>query len=85
MRVSRSVIGALEAEAVSKVILEDGYLGMGAEVQKFEQELAAFLQIPAAGIACVNSGTAALHLAIESALDPGDRFWCSRLRLLPHI
>jgi dTDP-4-amino-4,6-dideoxygalactose transaminase len=45
---------------------------MGAEVQKFEQELAAFLHTPVGNIACVNSGTAALHLALEAVLDPGD-------------
>jgi len=72
MRVSRSIVGPLEAEAVNKVILEDGYLGMGAEVQRFEQELSTFLGVPAGALACVNSGTAALHLAVEAALNPGD-------------
>jgi dTDP-4-amino-4,6-dideoxygalactose transaminase len=72
MRVSKSVVGPLEAAAVDKVILENGYLGMGAEVQRFEQELAVFLGVPASNIACVNSGTAALHLAVEAALNPGD-------------
>ena len=32
-----------EAAAVSRVLLEDGYLGMGREVQAFEAELAVFL------------------------------------------
>lgn len=72
LRLSRSIVGPMEAEAVSKVILEDGYLGMGSEVQKFERELAEFLGIPADNVICVSSGTAALHLAAQACLSPGD-------------
>jgi len=72
IRLSRSIVGRMEAEAASKVITGDGYLGMGSEVQCFEQELADFLNVPKTNVACVNSGTAALHLALESSLEPGD-------------
>lgn len=72
MRLSRSIVGEAEAEAVRRVICEDGYLGMGAEVQRFEQELAAFLDVPAERIITVNSGTAALHLAVQAVTSPGD-------------
>jgi dTDP-4-amino-4,6-dideoxygalactose transaminase len=72
VRLSRSIVGARESEAVARVILEDGYLGMGREVQAFEVELASFLGIPSTRIACVSSGTAALHLSIAAALQPGD-------------
>jgi dTDP-4-amino-4,6-dideoxygalactose transaminase len=72
LRLSRSIVGPREAEAVSRVLLEDGYLGMGAEVDRFEQELAAFIGIPRSQVMCVSSGTAAVHLAVESALEPGD-------------
>ena len=41
MRLSRSIVGEAEAEAVRRVIVEDGYLGMGHETCLFEQELAA--------------------------------------------
>lgn len=53
-------------------VIEAGYLGMGKEVQHFEEELRAYLQTPHEVI-CVNTGTAALHLAL-SAMDigPGD-------------
>ena len=62
VHLSRSIVGARESEAVARVILADGYLGMGREVQTFEVELASFLGIPSTRIACVSSGTAALHL-----------------------
>ncbi len=72
IRFSKTVVGPAEAEAVTRVLLEDGYLGMGREVQAFEAELAAFLGIPPDHVACVNSGTAALHLAVEAITQPGD-------------
>lgn len=72
VRLSRSIVGPEEAAAVSRVLLEDGYLGMGQEVGRFEAEIAAFLGVEAAHVSCVNSGTAAVHLAVEAALEPGD-------------
>lgn len=72
LRLSRSIVGQEEVDALARVILEDGYLGMGAEVQAFERELAAYLTVPADNVTCVNSGTAALHLALASVLRPGD-------------
>ena len=45
MRLSRSIVGEAEAEAVRRVIVEDGYLGIGAEVKRFEQELASYLGV----------------------------------------
>ncbi|MDD6087921.1 MAG: DegT/DnrJ/EryC1/StrS family aminotransferase [Desulfovibrionaceae bacterium] len=68
MRLSRSVVGSAEADAVTRVLCEDGYLGMGSEVQKFEEDIASFLGVPASHVVSVNSGTAALHLAAESAV-----------------
>lgn len=72
IRLSKSVLGPAEAAAVSRVLLEDGYLGMGREVQAFEEDLAAFLGVPRERVICVNSGTAALHLAVEAITQPGD-------------
>ncbi len=72
IRLSKSVVGTEEAEAVSRIILEDGYLGMGREVQLFENELAKFLSVGRDKIISVNSGTAALHLAVQSVTNPGD-------------
>jgi dTDP-4-amino-4,6-dideoxygalactose transaminase len=71
MRLSRSIVGRDEAEAVSRVIIEDGYLGMGREVDRFEAEIAEFLGVPRSWVACVNSGTAAVHLAVESVMPAG--------------
>jgi dTDP-4-amino-4,6-dideoxygalactose transaminase len=72
IRLSRSIVGGREAEAVGRVITDDGYLGMGAEVQAFEKDLADYLGVPADWVISVNSGTAALHLAVASAAGPGD-------------
>lgn len=63
IRLSKSIVGDLEKEALSRVI-DDGYLGMGAYVQALELKLRDYLV--AANVVCVNSGTAALHLALES-------------------
>ena len=62
IRLSKSVIGAEEKNAVTKV-LDKEYLGMGEEVNQFEQNLSKFFSRPAV---CVSSGTAALQLAIEA-------------------
>ena len=75
MRLSRSIVGEAEAEAVKKIIMEDGYLGMGAETRKFEENIAKYLGAPRESVVSVNSGTAALHLAAQAAregarLDP---------------
>jgi dTDP-4-amino-4,6-dideoxygalactose transaminase len=71
VRLSKCSVGAEEKEAVVRV-LDSEFLGMGAEVQAFEQEIKAFLETPFEVI-CVNTGTAALHLAVESiGLGDGD-------------
>lgn len=71
IRLSRSSVGEEEKMALAGVI-DAGYLGMGEEVRRFEEELAAFLG-GGREVVCVNTGTAALHLAV-AALDigPGD-------------
>ncbi|MDE5879357.1 MAG: DegT/DnrJ/EryC1/StrS family aminotransferase, partial [Desulfovibrio sp.] len=68
MRLSRSIVGGAEARAVARVIEEDGYLGMGAETRRFEEELAAYLGVAPWQVVSANSGTAALHLAVFAAL-----------------
>ena len=72
IRLSRSIVGEAEAEAVSRVLIDDGYLGMGREVQALEEEIARFLGVPREWVTCVNSGTAALHLAVQAVAQPGD-------------
>jgi len=62
IRLSKSCIGDAERRAVIGV-LDREYLGMGAEVQQFEQALTEFFGRPAV---CVVNGTAALHLALQA-------------------
>ena len=51
-------------------VLDREYLGMGAEVQLFEEKLTEFFGRPAV---CVVNGTAALHLALQAVgVGPGD-------------
>ncbi len=71
MRLSRSIVGEAEARAVARIIEEDGYLGMGAETRRFEEEVAVFLGVEPWQVVSVNSGTAALHLAVFAAARGG--------------
>ena len=71
IRLSCSDVGIPEIIHLSSVI-EDGYLGMGTYVQQFESSLQSYLTTDSYVIA-VNSGTAALHLALQaSGIGPGD-------------
>lgn len=70
IRLSKSVVGEEEKIALNRVI-DIGYLGMGKGVQQFERELQDFLGVEE--VVCVNSGTAALQLALMGAgIGPGD-------------
>lgn len=62
IRLSKSCLSDAEKQAVMGV-LDRGFLGMGAEVQQFEQALTEFFGRPAV---CVVNGTAALHLALQA-------------------
>jgi dTDP-4-amino-4,6-dideoxygalactose transaminase len=75
IRLMRSMVGAEESAAVARVI-EEGYLGMGSEVQAFERELATFLG-DRREVVLVNTCTAALHLALQACdIGPGDEVLC---------
>jgi len=66
---SKSSIGEAEKLAVMEV-LDRQFLGMGTEVEQFEQALTQFFGRP---VVCVANGTAALHLALQACgLGPGD-------------
>ena len=74
IRLSRSVVGEAEKAAVASVI-DDGYLGMGPKVGEFEEAVRSYLGggEGSCKVVCVNSGTAALHLALLAAgVGPGD-------------
>jgi len=62
IRLSKSCIGNAEKKAVMGV-LDREYLGMGSDVQAFEDELSNFFGRP---VACVINGTAALHLSLQA-------------------
>ncbi len=68
LKLSQACVGAEEKEAVSRVF-DALYLGMGNEVRLFEQELLAFIMqdniTSSRQIACVNTGTSALQLALQ--------------------
>jgi dTDP-4-amino-4,6-dideoxygalactose transaminase len=69
IRLSKSSISSAEKKAVMEV-MDREFLGMGAEVQQFEQALTAFFGRPAV---CVVNGTAAVHLAVQACgIGPGD-------------
>lgn len=71
VRVSRSSVNSDTVSRVS-VVLRRGFLGMGTEVDAFERELRVFIGGDREVI-CVNSGTAALHLAVQGCgIGPGD-------------
>lgn len=82
IRLSKSVVGEQEAKEVNRILLEDGYLGMGAEVGRFEKDIADFLGLPSSNVVCVNSGTAALHLAVDAVTQPGDEVLVPSLTFL---
>ena len=62
IRLSKSCVGEEEKIALARVI-DEGFLGMGKEVQSFEREIAEFIGTEL-NVICVNTGTAALHLAL---------------------
>lgn len=69
IRLSKSSIGKAEKQAVLGV-LDREHLGMGAEVQQFEQALTDFFGRPTV---CIVNGTAALQLALQACgIGPGD-------------
>ncbi len=68
--VQRPCLGPEELQAVGRVF-ESRWLGLGSFTEAFERELQTFLGVRHA--VAVNSGTAALHIALEILdLQPGD-------------
>ena len=71
------VLGPEEIAALSAV-LKSGWLSMGLQTRRFEEEFARFLGVPHA--LAVANGTVALHLAcLAMGLGPGDEVLCPAL------
>jgi len=69
IKLSKSIIGQDEIDAVVGVLKRE-YLGMGQEVKQLENSLTSFF---GRDVTCVNTGTAALHLALQAVgLKKGD-------------
>lgn len=64
IKVAKPTVGDEEAEAVREVILSGNYVS-GKKVEEFEAEFARYMGCDHA--VAVNSGTAALHIALEAA------------------
>jgi dTDP-4-amino-4,6-dideoxygalactose transaminase len=80
IRLSKSVVGVEEANALADVIKE-GYLGMGTYVHDFELAIKRFLNTDFE-VTCVNSGTAALHLAVQSVVQADEEVLVQSLTFL---
>ncbi|WP_029448787.1 DegT/DnrJ/EryC1/StrS family aminotransferase [Candidatus Odyssella thessalonicensis] len=71
LKLSQSTLSHAELKIINEVI-QEGYLGMGAFVKKFEEELRIYLKTDRE-IVTTNTGTSALHLAIQACgIGPGD-------------
>ena len=72
MRLSSPHLGNEEKEAVCRV-MDSQVINMGLETREFEKELYAFFGKDDANVICVNSGSAALHLALQvTGIEHGD-------------
>ena len=72
LRVSQSVLGKEESKAVTRIIEQDGYLGMGTETRLFEEDIASYLVVSSEKVCAVNTGTSAIHLVCDYFFEPGD-------------
>jgi perosamine synthetase len=70
IKVAEPIVGEEEVNAVSEVILSGNYVS-GEKVKRFEERFAEYIGVKYA--VAVNSGTAALHVALASiGIGPGD-------------
>ena len=70
IKVSVGCMGAEEMARIQKVF-DYGYFGLGAEVLEFEDVLKKYLGAPQ--VIAVNTGTAALHIALDAlGIGPGN-------------
>jgi perosamine synthetase len=75
--------GIEEGDAV-KIVLESGWVGLGPKTQEFEKEFAKYIGSPY--VAALNSGTAALHLAMLALnLKQGDEVLVSPITFVSTV
>lgn len=73
IKLSQATLGQEEQDAIARVFTQHKYLGMGQEVKLFEEELTAYIGMPDRHVVTVNTGTSALHLAVQACgIGPGD-------------
>ena len=65
LRLSMACVDESEIESIKKVFFESTHFGLGTYVEKFENEIKSFLNTDYEVI-CVNTGTSALHIALEA-------------------
>ena len=70
LRLSMASVGEEELQALKKVLFETVNFGLGVHVKEFEDEIKKFLNHKELEVVCVNTGTSALHLALESLSFP---------------
>ncbi len=68
--VQRPFLGDEELQAVGEVF-KTRFLGMGTRAEEFENRLKEFLGVE--NVIVVNNGTSALHIALDTVLNPGDQ------------
>lgn len=70
-------MSGFEMDFISAALSEDWAVPLGPDVSAFEGELKCFLKNPSKEVAAVNSGTAAMHLALLAlGVKPGDEVIC---------
>ena len=69
LRLSMACVGKEELAALEPVFFETVNFGLGVHVQEFEKKIQEFLHTDAE-VVCVNTGTAAVHLALEACQFP---------------
>lgn len=70
VRLSRAFVGEEEIAELRKVFFESVHFGMGTHVAEFEQAIKDQIGAPEREVVAVNSGTSALHIALEALQFP---------------
>lgn len=69
IRLSKASVDLQELEGIKKIFDTSVHFGLGETVQEFEHKIADYLATDYS-VVCLNSGTAALHIALEACMFP---------------